>query len=72
MERSLFLIIIHILLRMRTNTCGWQKVDVVINNNMATFKVTDLRRLNTRSTADAVERPSPAYLLRAAGIDENT
>ena len=26
----------------------------------------------TRSTADAVERPSPAYLLRAAGINENT
>ena len=33
---------------MRTNTCGWQKVDVVINNNMATFKVTDLRRLNKK------------------------
>ena len=26
----------------------------------------------TRGTADAVERPSPAYLLRAARIDENT
>ena len=30
------------------------------------------RKSLTRGTADAVERPSPAYLLRAAGIDENT
>ena len=34
-------------------------------------EMTSLQKI-TRSTADAVERPSPAYLLRAAGIDENT
>ena len=40
-------------------------------HNMET--ASDMPKVNeTRSTADAVERPSPAYLLCAAWIDENT